>query len=109
MLVSCHQRDQPELREVFRRQGCNHVLGPGIPPRASPIYAGFPRALGIEPLCTQLRFPRFRPLPLPPDDAAHPPPHPCVKLFDRPPTLGQAEVIHPAPQYRIERFDQPRQ
>ena len=109
MLMGCHQRDQPELREVFWRQGGDHVPGPGIPPGATPVHAGFPCALGLKPSCAQFRFPRLGPLPLPPYDAAQSPAQPRVKLFDRPPALGQAEVVHPSPQNRIERLDDPGQ
>ena len=104
--MGCHQRDQSELREVFWRQSGNHVFGPGIPPRSVPVDAGFPCALGLKAVCAQLRLPRFRSLPLPPRDAAQVPPDPCVKFLDRPSALGQAEVIHPPSQYRIERLDE---
>ena len=91
-----HQRDQSELREVFWRQSGDHVLGPGIPPRPTSVDTGFPCALGLKAVCAQLRFPRFRALPLPPGDATQVPPDPCVKFLDRPSALGQAEVIiHP--------------
>ncbi len=58
MLVGCHQRDQSELREVFRRQRCDHVLGPGIPPRPTPVDAGLPCTLGVKPVGAQFRLPR---------------------------------------------------
>ena len=107
--MGCHQRDQPELREVFRRQGGDHVLGPGIPPRPTPVHAGFPCALGLKALCAQFRFPRFRALPLSPDEAAQSPAQPRVKLLDRPSALREAEVVHPSPKSRIERLDDPAQ
>lgn len=93
MLMGCHQRDQPELGEVFRRQGSNHVFGPGVPPRATPIHAGLPGALSIKPQREHPGFPRAGLLPLPPDQAPQPSPHPCVQRFNWRSTLREAEVV----------------
>ena len=107
--MGLHQRNQPELREVFRWKCVAQVLRPGIPPWTMTIDAGFPCPLGVEPEREHFGFPCLCPFPLPPHQGAQPSAYPHIQCFNRLEALGQAEVVHPSPENRVELLDGLRQ
>jgi hypothetical protein len=104
-LLLAQQRDQPQAREVGGGKGVIQVGRTRVPPRAPAIGGTAPGTFGVQPQGTQLARPGLRTLPLPPQQASQPPPHPTVEGLQGPLALRDLEVTDPAAQERIEILD----
>jgi hypothetical protein len=97
-LLGGQQRDQPQAREVRCRECEVHMTSPSVPPRAIAVTGRPPRLLGSQTSSTKFARSGPSPLPLPPEQAAHPSSQPAIELLKYPLGLRQTEVIDSSPQ-----------
>jgi hypothetical protein len=90
------------MRQAARRRGLVHVGRTGVPPGPRP-FAALTRTRSTSALWHG--YARSRLLPLPPQHAAEPPPHPLIELVQYGFGLHSAGSNRSDPQQRIERRD----
>src|SRR6185312_15898973 len=104
-LLLAQQREQPQAREVNRRNSLVHMGRSSVPPRATTVHGTAPGALGIKTQGAECAPTSPGPFPLPPQQTAQPSPHPPIEFLQNPFGLRELEVMDPASQEGVQGLD----